>query len=86
MPRRATPDLPPERKQALRAELRIFAALERRAELDKLVHASRSYDAGLSLEEIAEELEVSKNTAHRWKDEGERERERRKRGGDPISN
>lgn len=84
MPRRATPDLPPERKQALRAELRMFAALERRAELDKLVHVARSYEAGMSLEEIAADLEVSKNTAHRWKDEGERERERRRRG-DPVS-
>lgn len=84
MPRRATPDLPPERRQALKAELRIFAALERRAALDKLVHVARSYEAGMSLEEIAEDLGVSKNTAHRWKDEGERERERR-RGGEPVS-
>lgn len=85
MPRRATPDLPPERRQALKAELRIFAALERRAVLDKLVHVARSYEAGLPLDEIAEDLGVSKNTAHRWKDEGERERERR-RQGDPVDN
>lgn len=84
MANRATSGLLPERKQALRAELRILAALERRAELDKLVHVARSYEAGLSLEEIAEDLEVSKNTAHRWKNEGQRERERRRRG-DQVS-
>ena len=82
MARRTTPDLPPERRQALAAELRLYGELEERATLDKYVHVSRAYDAGMTVLEIAEIYDVSGNTAHRWKDAGERERERR-RGGDP---
>lgn len=81
MARRAVPDLPEPRKAALKAELRLLAEQERRAALDKMIHVSRSYDAGMSLDEIAAALEVSKNTAHRWKDEGERERARLKDAG-----
>lgn len=80
MARRAVPDLPEPRKAALAAELRLLAEQERRAALDKFIHVSRSYDAGMSLDEIAVELDVSKNTVHRWKNEGERERERLRQG------
>lgn len=80
MARRATPpDLSESRKAAIAAELRLLARQERQAAMDKYVHVSRSYEAGLSLEEIAAELEVSKNTVFRWKNEGERERERVRR-------
>lgn len=81
MARRAVPDLPEPRKAALAAELRLLAGQERRSALDKMIHVSRSYDAGMSLDEIAAELEVSKNTAFRWKEEGERERARLKQQG-----
>lgn len=85
MPRRAMPELPPERRQALVAELRLLAAIEKdvaaRAALDKYVHVSRAYDAGMTTREIAAVYGVSPDTAKRWKDLGERERERRHSGG-----
>jgi transposase len=56
--------------------------LEDRAALDKYVHVSRCFDAGMSVREIADVYGVSSSTATRWKDAGERERERR-RSGDP---
>lgn len=80
MPPRARPPLPPERRQALEAELRLLAAMEERAALDKYVHVSRCYDAGMSLGDVAAVYGVSRDTAMRWKDAGERERERRRRG------
>lgn len=79
MARRAMPDLPEPRKAALEAELRLLAEQERRAALDKMVHVSRSYDAGMTLDEIAQSLEVSKGTAGNWKDAGERERAARRK-------
>lgn len=82
MPRRARPSLPPERRAALEAELRLFGEQEQRATLDKYVHVSRAYDAGMTTREIAAVYGVTSDTASRWKDAGERERERR-RSGDP---
>lgn len=82
MPRRATPELPPERRQALEAELRLLGELETRATMDKYVHVSRAYDAGMTTRAIARVFGVTSDTASRWKDAGERERQRR-RSGDP---
>lgn len=80
MPRRATPDLPPERRKALEVELRLLAALEARAALDKYVHVSRSFDAGMTVRDIADVYGVSSSTATRWKEAGEHERKRRRAG------
>lgn len=79
MPRRATPDLPPERRRALEAELRVLGALESRAALDKYVYVSRAYDAGMSVRDIASVFDTSSSTATRWKGLGEQERKRRRR-------
>lgn len=79
MANRAT-NLPPERRQALEAELRLLAELEARATMDKYVHVSRAYDAGMTTRDLGEIFEVASGTASRWKDAGERERERRRRG------
>lgn len=78
MPRRATPDLPPERRQALEAELRVYGDLEARATLDKYVHVSRSYDAGMTTREIGAVYGVTSDTVSRWKDLGEQERKQRR--------
>lgn len=84
MPRRAVPaDLTPERRKAIVGDLRFYKDRQRQAELEKLVYVAMAFAAGMPLEEIAEAMDISKNTAHRWKDEGERERERRRRG-DPV--
>lgn len=83
MPRRAKPALSPERRQALAAELRMYEQLEERATLDKYVHVSRAYDAGMTVRDIGKVYGVQSSTATRWKDAGERERERRRTGGDP---
>jgi DNA invertase Pin-like site-specific DNA recombinase len=88
MPRRSTPDLSPARRQTLVAELRMHGELEDRASLDKYVHVSRAFDAGMTVRDIADVYGVSSSTATRWKEAGERERERRRRGGaerDPQS-
>lgn len=82
MPNRATPELPPGRRQALEVELLLLQRLEDRAALDKYVHVSRAIDAGMSERAIAAVFEVSPHTAHRWKVWGEQERERRREGGD----
>lgn len=83
MPRRATPPLPPERRAALRAELRQFDEMERRiavlaaqAAMDKYVHIARCLAAGMTLREIAADLAVSYDTVSRWRDAGEAERSR----------
>jgi len=81
MPRRVT-NLSDERRQALAAELRLLGELEQRATLDKYVHVSRAYDAGMSQREIGAIFGVSGNAVYHWKEAGERERERR-RSGDP---
>jgi hypothetical protein len=81
MANRAT-NLPPERRQALEAELRLLAELEARATLDKYVHVSRAYDAGMTTRDMAPVFGVKSSTISRWKDAGEKERERR-RSGDP---
>lgn len=83
MPPRAS-KLTPERREALKAELRLFQQLEQRATLDKCVHVAMANATGLTLREIAEVYDISPDTAQRWKDTGERERERLK-GGDPGS-
>lgn len=80
MPRRARPALSPERRQAMIRELLIFAERERQAELDKLVYVSMAYDAGMTTREIADVYDIGSGTATRWKDAGERERQRRQRG------
>lgn len=80
MPRRATPDLPPERRRALEAELWLFGELEARATLDKYVHVSRAYDAGMTTREIGAVYGVTSDTVSRWKDAGEHERKRRGAG------
>jgi transposase len=80
MPRRARPPLPLQRRQALEAELRLYAEMEQRAALDKYVHVSRAFDAGMSVREIAEVYGIGHATAARWKDAGEREREKRRSG------
>lgn len=82
MPRRATPDLPPDRRQVIIAELQVHAQIEARAALDKYVRVSFAYDAGMTTREIAAAMEISPDTAGRWKDWGEQERARR-RGEDP---
>lgn len=79
MPRRAMPDLPPDRRQAIAEELRFHARLEERAALDKYVRVSFAYDAGMTTREIGVVLDVTSGTASRWKDWGEQERERRRR-------
>lgn len=79
MANRAT-NLPPERRQALEAELRLLADLESRATMDKYVHVSRAYDAGMTTRDLAQVFDVTSGTASRWKDAGERERQRRKSG------
>jgi hypothetical protein len=79
MANRAT-NLPPERRQALEAELRLLADLESRATMDKYVHVSRAYDAGMTTRDLAQVFDVTSGTASRWKDAGERERQRRKAG------
>lgn len=84
MPPRAS-KLTPERREALRAELRLFEQLEQRATMDKYVHVAMANAAGMTLREIAEVYDISPDTAQRWKDAGERERERH-RGGDPVGN
>lgn len=81
MPPRVKPDLPPERRQALEAELRLYAELERRATLDKYVHVSRAFDAGMTVRDLGTVLGVTSDTATRWKDLGERERDYRRSGG-----
>lgn len=78
MPRRATPPLSLPRRRALAAELTAYAELKARAEMDEKVHVSRCYDAGMSLREIGEVLGVSADTSHRWRNEGEQERARRR--------
>ncbi len=78
MPRRI-PQPPPERMAAMGAELLVLQALEDRARLDKYVHVSRAYDAGMTVREIARALKVAPDTAAVWKDKGEQERERRRR-------
>lgn len=80
MPRRAKPELTPERRQALAAELRMYEQLEQRATLDKYVHVSRCFDAGMTVRDIAEVYGIGSGTATRWKDAGERERDRRRSG------
>jgi transposase len=81
MPRRAKPELTPERRQALEAELRLYAELEHRATLDKYVHVSRAFDAGMTVREIADVYGIGSGTATRWKEAGERERSHRRSGG-----
>lgn len=80
MPRRATPDLPDERRQALADELRFHQQLEERAALDKYVRVSFAYDAGMTTREIGAVLDVASDTASRWRRLGEQERKRRRRG------
>jgi transposase len=70
------------RRRKLVGELRLYAELEEQATLDKYVHVALANAAGMSLRAIAEVYDVSRDTAQRWKDAGERERERR-RSGDP---
>ena len=90
MPKRALPKLTSERRQALEAELRVYAALEARATMDKYVHVSRCYDAGMTSEEItaaytAGGLAVTRSTITRWRIWGEQERKRRREeGSDPA--
>jgi len=78
MPHRARPHLTPERRNALVTELRILHALKLRAERDMLVHVSRSYDAGMTVRDIAAAIDIDSGTATRWKAAGEKERERRR--------
>lgn len=85
MARRIAPKLSLPRRRALEAELLAYAELRLQAELDQKVHISRAFDAGMTLAEIAEKLDISNNTAHRWKNEGERERERLRPPGGPQS-
>ena len=80
MPRRATPYLSPERRQAMESELRFLQELEDRAAMDKYVHVSRAFHAGMTVREIAVVFGVSSSTATRWKEAGEYERERRRSG------
>lgn len=79
MPRRAMPNLPPERRAAIADELRFHQQLEDRAALDKYVRVSFAYDAGMTTRDLGKAMGVSPDTAGRWKDWGEQERERRRR-------
>lgn len=85
MPNRATPELPPERRQALEAELLLLQRLEDRAALDKYVYVSRAVEAGLSERAVAMLFQIGASTAHRWKVLGEEERERRRREDDEVA-
>jgi hypothetical protein len=82
MPRRAMPDLPPERRAALIDELRFLQQLEDRARLDKYVHTSRAYDAGMTVRDLAAASGITSGQATKWKAWGEQERARR-RSEDP---
>jgi hypothetical protein len=83
MPRRAMPDLPPERRQAIVDELRFHAQLEERARLDKYVRVSFAYDAGMTVRDLAAVFGISSGQATQWKAWGEQERTRR-RSEDPL--
>lgn len=78
MPRRAMPDLPPDRRQAIVDELRFHAQLEERAKLDKYVRVSFAYDSGMTVRDLAAVFGVSSATATQWKAWGEQERARRR--------
>lgn len=78
MPRRAMPDLPPERREAIAAELRFHAQLEERAKLDKYVRVSFAFDAGMTVRDIGAVFGISSATATHWKAWGEQERARRR--------
>lgn len=82
MPRRATPKLTSARRAALETELRLLQLLEERAKLDKYVHVSMAFDAGMTVRDLADVFGTSSSTATTWKAQGEQERERR-RGEDP---
>jgi hypothetical protein len=83
MPRRAMPDLPPERRAALVDELRFHQQLEDRARLDKYVRASWAYDAGMTVRDLAAVPSASVPVRQlKWKAWGEQERARR-RSEDP---
>lgn len=71
-------DLPLPRRNAMTRELLVYAELEREAVLEKKIHIARCYEAGMTLEEMAVSLEVTKGTISRWRDEGQRERERQR--------
>jgi len=77
MSRRKLPAMSTGERAALVAGLRALAEHERRATLDKYVMVANAYDAGMTVLEIATLFDVSGNTAHRWKDAGTLERERR---------
>jgi hypothetical protein len=82
MPRRAMPDLPPERRAALIDELRFHQQLEDRARLDKYVRASWAYDAGMTVRDLAAAFGITSGQATKWKAWGEQERARH-RSEDP---
>lgn len=78
MPRRAMPDLPPDRREAMATELRVLQRMEDRAATDKHVYIAMAVEAGMSEREIATILKCSDSSAHRWKVLGEKERERQR--------
>lgn len=78
MPGRRRTELTPERKARLIAELQVWQAAARRADEDLKVSVARANEAGMSLQAIADVLELkSADTARRWKVEGEQARDRR---------
>lgn len=82
MPPRPKILLTAERRAALAAELTMYGQREERARLDKYVHVSRAFDAGMTLRDIAAVYCVSSGSIATWKELGEKERDRR-RSGDP---
>lgn len=82
MPRRAKPELSPERREAMIRDLLMWAERERQAQLDKYNYVYMAVEAGMTTREIAEVYDVTSDTVSRWRRAGERERERR-RSGDP---
>lgn len=82
MPARSRPPLTTAAKRKLVMELAMLGELKEQAVLDIYVHVSRAYDAGMTVREIADVYGVTPTTATRWKDAGERERERRRRGSE----
>lgn len=81
MAREPRPKLDSEREAALERELLEYQFLRERAEEDLKIYVSRAFDAGMSVRKIATVLEVSPDTASKWKDIGEQARERRRSGG-----
>lgn len=81
MPARTRPPLTAAARRKLVMELEMYGELEAQATLDKYVHVSRAYDAGMTVTELSAVYGIAPDTARRWKDMGERERDKRRREG-----